>query len=325
MLTSICSLSLSRLFRAGALTVLTGALVLLTACSSEPGAQDDGVENSKALAPEEMTITPVAEQARQSPSVVAQRVAEARERLDQSEAGQIMWEAIQAHGGLDTWFANGPLSFRFAYHSLTSDRVRDTWQDIDQWSSRAVHRLAENPDISFGWDGKQAWIKPAGAELDLNARFWALTPYYFVGVPFVLADPGVNLALESQIEFEGTVYNQIRATFGDGVGDAPDDYYIVLINPMTQRVGGVRYIVSYPGFFPDGGHSEEKLMAYDGVKEVEGLRLMDSMRSFKMNADGSVGEQVTKSTFSDVKFLPNIPSTHFDMPADAQAIEGYGT
>ncbi len=325
MLTHFAYPCLSSFCRVQSIVILFVGVLVLTACSSEPETHDNGADKSTALPAEEMTITPVAEQARKSPSLVAERVAEARKRLQQSEAGQIMWEAIQAHGGLDTWFANGPLSFRFAYHSLTSDRVRDTWQDIDQWSSRAVHRLADKPDISFGWDGRQAWIKPAGADIDLNARFWALTPYYFIGVPFVLADPGVKLELDSQIEFEGSVYNQVRATFGEGVGDAPDDYYIVLINPMTQRVGGVRYIVTYPGFFPDGGHSEEKLMAYDGVKEVDGLRFMDSLRSFKMNKDGSVGEQVTKSTFSDVKFLPNIPSAHFDTPADAQVLEGYGT
>lgn len=325
MLTLLANPCLSSICRVKSIAVLFAGVFVFSACSTQHDADGDSADNNKALPAEEMTITPVAEQARKSPSVVAERVAEARARLQESEAGQIMWEAIQAHGGLDTWFANGPLSFRFAYHSLTSDRVRDTWQDIDQWSSRAVHRMADNPDVSFGWDGQQAWIKPAGADIDLNARFWALTPYYFVGVPFVLADPGVNLEIESQIEFEGTVYNQVRATFGDGVGDAPDDYYIVLINPMTQRVGGVRYIVTYPGFFPDGGHSEEKLMAYDGVKEVDGLRFMDSMRSFKMNKDGSVGEQVTKSTFSDVKFLPNIPSAHFDTPAGAQVLEGYGS
>jgi hypothetical protein len=61
---------------------------------------------------------------------------------------------------------------------------------VDTWSSRAVHTLAADSSVSFGWTGSEAWVRPAGAEVPTTPRFWALTPYGYVSIPFVFADPG---------------------------------------------------------------------------------------------------------------------------------------
>ena len=259
------------------------------------------------------------------PSAVQTRSADAAERLRQSEAGLLLLAAIDAHGGLARWYGNGPLHFRYAYDRLDGNAPLDTEQTVDTWSARARHTVlsdssTESP-VAFGWTGREAWVLPAGAELPTNARFWALTPYYFVGMPFVLADPGVNLERAGQMEAEGRTYDLLRATFDAGTGDAPDDYYYLLLDPETRQVGGVRYVVSYPGFFPEGGATPEKLMLYDGAQTASGITFQEGFRSFAWT-DAGMGEPSARGTLAAVRFLPDTPDALFDVPEGAQVLDG---
>jgi hypothetical protein len=153
--------------------------------------------------------------------------------------------------------------------------------------------------------------------LPTNARFWSLTPYYFVGVPFVLADPGVQHAMEGTMTFEDKTYDLVRITFASGTGDAPDDFYVMLLDPDTHHVRGVRYVVSYPGFYPDGGHSPEKLMMYDGEQTIGGITFAETYRAFPWN-DGNPDDLVTNVSLTDVDFRPETKKDAFEMPAGAE-------
>jgi hypothetical protein len=270
--------------------------------------------NPPAEAPE-----PPADTVMPSEEAITSRIAEARERLDSTEAGRFVWQAIEAHGGLQAWWSNGPLYFRFDYQPVGGEGI-DTYELVDTWSSRARHWLASDTTVSFGWDGAQAWTHPAGAEVPTNARFWSLTPYYFVAVPFVLADPGVQHTMDGTMTFEDKTYDLVRITFASGTGDAPDDYYVILLDPNTRLVRGLRYIVSYPGYFPDGGHSPEKLMMYDGEQTVDGITLAERFRAFPWN-DGDPGDLVTEVSITDVDFRPETPKDAFEMPAGAEVQE----
>jgi hypothetical protein len=294
-------------------SLLLVALVLVAGCASapEPSATAGPVTEDVPLA------GPAAED-------VEGRVAEARERLAASDAGRRAWSSIEAHGGLARWYGNGPLHFRYTYNRVDGGPPIDTEQTVDTWSSRAVHRVVGDPlssrAVRFGWTGEEAWLSGADS-IGVNPRFWALTPYYFVAMPFVLADSGVNLEEAGQMEAEGAAYDLVRITFEPGTGDAPDDYYYLLLDPETQRVGGVRYVVSYPGFFPEGGHTPERLMLYDGSQTVRGITLQEGFRSFAWTERG-VGEPAAEGTVTDVRFVPNAPDSLFAVPAGATVLEG---
>lgn len=255
---------------------------------------------------------------------IQKRVDKARKRLTDSEAGKLVWRSIEAHGGLERWFANGPLFFRFDYQPAGDRTARDTYNTVDTWSARARQELADNRDKQFGWDGKRAWQRPADGEFKINARFWALTPYYFVGMPFVLADSGVRLEKTGTAELHGSQHDVIKATFGEGVGDSPDDYYIVYLDSESGHFGGLRYIVSYPGFFPDGGHSDEKLMVFEGEQTVGGITFAETFPTYAWHEDeGERGDLVTEISMTDVEFRPETPDGYFEPPEDARLLEGY--
>jgi len=266
--------------------------------------------------PAEPAVEATADLARPSDEVIATRIAEATARLDSTEAGRLVLAAIDAHGGLETWYGNGPLHFRYTYNRMSGEPPIDTEQMVDTWSSRARHTLMPDSSASFGWTGEEAWVSGTDS-LPTNARFWALTPYYFVAMPFVLADPGVNLETAGQMTAEGATYDLVYVTFAPGTGDAPDDYYYLLLDPETRQVGGVRYIVSYPGFFPEGGTSPERLMLYDGAQTASGITLQEGFRSFAWTDTGT-GAPAAEGNVTDLRFVPDAPDSLFAMPTEAE-------
>ena len=248
--------------------------------------------------------------ARPSDAAIAERVADATERLSATEPGRRVLAAIDAHGGLEAWYATGPIRYRYTYTRLDSTGAPsgdpiDTRQLVDPWAARAVHTLAADSSVSFGWTGAQAWTRPTGAEVGTDARFWSLTPYYFVSIPFVFADPGVVLAAAAADTLDGRPVDVVRVTFEPGTGDAPDDYYDLMLDPETRRVRGIHYVVSYGPFNPDGGHTPETLMVYDGAQAVGGVEIQEGFRSF----DSATG---TPKARGEVTELAAVAATHAD-------------
>ena len=292
--------------------------MLAWGCASGPEAQPDEASEGGEAKVEEAAGPKLA---KPPADWVAGRVADAKARLEASDAGKLVWASMEAHGGLETWYASGPIAFRFTYSPTNGKGVRDSRQVIDTWSSKARHWLPGDEAKGFGWDGAKAWATAPDEELGIKPRFWSLTPYYFIAVPFVFGDDGVNLKAEGETTFEGKTYDLVRVTFEAGTGDAPDDFYVLYLERETRRVGGVRYVVSYPGFFPEGGHTPEKFMKYDGAQEVGGVVLPETFRTFKWT-DGAPGELVTNSKMTDVGFEPEREASWFEAPAGARIIEG---
>ena len=233
-----------------------------------------------------------------------------------SEGGRMIAESIQAHGGHKQWLQNEVLEFRWTYHmnDRGPDVKTDTLQRIDTSSLEAVHEIP-NTDIRFGWTGSEGWISPADAPRRPNPRFWALTPYYFIGIPFVFADLNANFEkLDDDIEFEGTSYNQVKVTFNPGSGDAPDDYYIVLIHPETKLVGGTRYIVTSP-IVARNGPGPEKLITLEAYIELGGISVPTKHRSFNMDGDTPT-KHIRDAFANEYKWLKRA-NVDFSVPADA--------
>lgn len=292
--------------------IFTIALLLIVSCTSttpKEVTKEVPVINNEpklALAPAEWIET---------------RTTKAATKLNESPAGQLLWASIEAHGGLANWFAKGPISFQFDYQPKEGGTRRNSYQVVDQWSVRAVHEVADNRTMKYGWDGSQGWSYPDSADVGVNPRFWSTTPFYFIGLPFVLADDGVILEKYGQKEFNGVTFDLIKASYESGTGDA-SDYYVIYINPETKLMGGLRYIVSYKGFFPEGGHSPEKFMEIVGLQNIDGISLPTAYKTHWFKED-QVGEHITSIEVNEVSFLPETKDDFFTIPKGAKIQEGY--
>ncbi|MBS9462017.1 hypothetical protein KIM67_06315 [Flagellimonas sp. 389] len=254
---------------------------------------------------------------------VKKRVENTKTRLTASEAGKVVWNAMEAHGGLEKWYDNGPISFRFKYQPLDGSTPRDTYQSIDTWRSRARHYQVGDSTQQCGWDGENSWIiAKDSTSFAYDTRFWALTPYFFMAQPFVLDGKGVNLELLPQKKHNDSVQDVVKVTFDAGTGDAPDDYYVLYFDAQTHKLTVIRYIVSYPGYFEKGKHLPEKFMTLHGEQTVEGISFPKTYKTHWLKEDETAGEHITNITLSNTEFKPNLESDYFNVPNEAKVTEG---
>lgn len=294
------------------LPLLLFAIITLGSCNPKstdtPASETTPVISDKAVVPQ---------------SWIKERVAKAKSNLETSEAGKLVWQAMESAGGLEKWYANGPISFQFDYMPRGKGARRNSTQLIDTWNNKAVHHDIEDPTASYGWDGTDAWVTMKDtASFDYNLRFWAMTPIFFLAQPFNFDGAGVVLEKLDDKTLNEITYDAVKVSFEKGTGDAPGDYYINYYDKKTHQLAALRYIVSYPKYFKDGGHSPEKIMMVLGHKAVNGTNLPTSYKTYMTAEDESLGEYVTDITISDINFLPETKKTAFDMPKGAQVIDG---
>lgn len=302
-----------------ALAMRWSVFALLLACGQAQPTQTETEAEPESEAATEAEAEAAPQVGPRPAAWVESRVAEARERMQGDDASKLVWDAIEAHGGLEAWHAKSTLRFEFDYQPLAQpERRMRTINSIDFWSARA-HQVEVEGDATLGWDGEEAWIQPNAEAFPSPARFWALTPYYFVAMPFVAADPGTRYEQLDDAELDGVMHHIVKLTYGDGVGDAPDDYYVLYLHPETKRLSALRYVVSYPGFFPDGGHSPEKIMRYSEYREVDGLSIAGRLDTSRWDVEaGEPGEVVTNVVVSNVSLGETWDEDFFAKPEGAE-------
>lgn len=224
---------------------------------------------------------------------------------EQSDGRSLVLESIDAHGGAENWYGKGQLQFRWTYHMSDRgpDAVVDTVQTVDPKSLAVKHEVV-GTDITFGFNDGVDWIRPEGSKFMPPHRFWALTPIYFLGIPFVFNDENANFeVLPEEMEFEGENYTQVKITYNEEAGDSPDDYYVLLIHPETKVTRGAYYTVTSDLLGQDEP-GPPKFISLDELQDVGGVMLAGGHRTFKM-PEGKIGDQMRFTEVSGVKWLPD--------------------
>ncbi len=290
-------------------------LVMITSCKNETTTPEQTSEPVIAKIDSDLVKVPE--------SWITDRVAKAKQKLTATPAGSIVWNAMEAHGGLANWYSKGPIAFHFDYKPLDGSTQRNTYQTVDMWRNTARHQHADDRSQEFGWDGKKAWAKTTDSTaFKYNMRFWALTPYYFLAQPFVLDGQGVNLEQLEDKVFKDKLYDVIKVTFSEGTGDAPDDYYVLYFGKEDHQLGVIRYIVSYPGYFEKGKHLPEKFMELQGTTTINGITLSTGYHTHWLQEDETPGEHITTITVDDISFQPSAKKSYLQVPEGATILEG---
>lgn len=220
---------------------------------------------------------------------------------------------IEAAHGLDAWRAQeavaADVTVTFGGSTALDGRMTFT-PDM----GRARLDLADGTVVV--WDGQGAWVSPESAEMQ-GARFHVLTWPYFLAAPMKLRDPGTHLEPLGTKELEGKSYDAARLTFGEGVGDSPDDWYVVYRHPETNRVAAMGYIVTY-GTPLEQAEAEPHAIVYDDYRQVDGVAVPTTW-SFRLWSEeqGVHGDPIGSATLDNVRFVTPEPGT-FERPADAR-------
>lgn len=172
-------------------------------------------------------------------------------------------ELITAHNR-SAWNSYDIIRFDMVLSSNGETRLEASFW-LDPVLSRARMQTTEGSIVVF--DGSDFYS--AGPELR-RARFHVLTWPYFLAVPYKLDDPGTMQESIEPTLMDGKKYPGIRLTFESGVGDTPDDWYIVYQDPDSHRLHGLAYIVTY-GKDIQKAETDPHAIVYRDYQEFSGI------------------------------------------------------
>jgi hypothetical protein len=186
-------------------------------------------------------------------------------------SSEIVSAMITAHGGMEKWGAAPTVSFEDEFLQAGTPQPEISQVTVEQGRRRAYLDFPQSK-ANIAWDGKQAWSENWKAPIP--PRFLALLNYYFLNLPWLAKDPGVNLSEPGKAKLwnDPTEYITVKMTFGSGVGDTPDDYYLLYIDPKSKHMKACEYIATYSSILPPGTKATPPhVLVYEKLETVDGL------------------------------------------------------
>jgi len=168
------------------------------------------------------------------------------------------------------------------------------------------------------YNGKDVFLSPANAD-DKRARFNMFTWNYFFSIPFKLTDLGTNWELLDSLQIDSTSYATGKLTFGEQIGDAPDDWYVVYQQPESGLLHAAAYIVTL-GKTQEKAEENPHVIVYHDYKKVDGISVATKWTFHNWDKENGIGEQLGEATISNIKFL-DAKDELFTQPEDSKLIE----
>ncbi len=217
---------------------------------------------------------------------------------------------FDTHGGLTHW--NNMQSMEFTIPGETGDEVTTS-------SLKDRKSLIRMPNHSIGYNGKEVWLHSKDTTAYKgNPKFYYNLMFYFYTMPFVLADDGIVYEDVEPLIFEGKSYPGIKISYDAGVGESPDDEYILYYDSETNTMAWLAYTVTY--------FSKEKSKAFRFIKygdwqTVEGLLLPKTLTWYNYENHVPTSARSDRA-FTNVMVSGERPSdTLFEVPEGAKIIE----
>ena len=165
------------------------------------------------------------------------------------------------------------------------------------------------------YDGSSAWVSPSTASVPMT-RFHLTTWTYFLSIPFKLRDPGSSLTPDETLRLDGESVETALLTFDAGVGDTPEDWYLLYPDP-SGALGAMAYIVTY-GKSATQAEKEPHAIRYRDYETIDGVTLSTHWTMHHWSRElGLHGAPIGEVTLSNLRFVP-LDGSFFDRPADSK-------
>ncbi len=190
-------------------------------------------------------------------------------------------------------------------------------------------RLDLKSGASAVFDGKTCWVGPGDAKFE-RARFHVLTWPWFAWAPFKLRGESTRLSdwqsvtwpatrgdstSESSTSATTSTYWTSKQTFAPGTGDAPDDWYYLMVDPQTRILRGMGYIVTY-GKTLEEAEKHQSALVYREYLDTLGMKIPVRWTHHTFTQADGPGKERGQVELKSVRFLPTSDSL-FTLPADA--------
>nr|WP_288979512.1 DUF6503 family protein [uncultured Allomuricauda sp.] len=230
-------------------------------------------------------------------------------------AKEMIRETVEATGGKENFYKLKNVNYDIEYRTPPGDNsitfvghetyVFDGELSLGEYSKQTISGASEE-----GYNGKEFWVKIDGKishneQTNGVARFLRKTNYYWFAMFFKLLDEGVVYEKLTGQEVNGKVYDRIKITFENNVGDTQDTY-ILYRNKETKLID--QFLFTITGF----GITEPNLMTYDW-QTIEGIKIPKNRKYIKADWDGNVlGKQHTITNWTNIQFNTDIDISIFN-------------
>jgi hypothetical protein len=144
---------------------------------------------------------------------------------------------LDAHGGIDLWIK---------MQTLTFTTQKESGNEVTTTDLKNRYSIIEMPKHNIGYDGKNVWLQSKGnIPYEGNPKFYYNLMFYFYAMPFVVADDGIMYEDVDPLIFENKIYPGVKISYDSGIGESPEDEYIVYYDPETGMMVWLAYTVTY--------------------------------------------------------------------------------
>ncbi len=227
-----------------------------------------------------------------------------------TEGRRLLNLALDAHGGIDRWNRFRQMRYEMVGFPLSPEMAKPNVYTVHL--STRQNRI-DGEGYTVGFDGANAWSTPGAKASGLPSRFVSLGSFYFAGIPFVFADPGVQVRSLGEDSFQGQTYLALGVSYNSGVGHSSEDDYVVFLDPETYRVVLIHHNVTelYDDTF-------RVTWTYDAYQEVSRLWIPQELTFFKGWSREPKSEDGATYSINKVKLSRVAPSQKlFQAPEDA--------
>jgi len=215
-------------------------------------------------------------------------------------------KVFDAHGGIDQWNAAQTLVYEMVKPDATEKHITDL---------HARKTRLEGKNFTIGYDGKDVWL----AQKDTtafkgNARFYHNLYFYFYAMPFVLGDDGITYTEVENLVFEDRSYPGYKISYGNGVGDSPEDNYFIYYHPETYQMEWLGYTVTY---FNGEPSTKISYIRYSDWQNVNGVVLPKTLTWYKTE-ENKITEVRNAVEFTNVSLSEKMmDQSLYERPEDA--------
>lgn len=225
-------------------------------------------------------------------------------------------EPIEAAHGAASWRAQESATAHFKLDIPGKHLMEGTLTTAPDGARTRIETTDGTVIVSTG---SSVHVSPA-SEAHPKMRFHALTWSYFLAAPFKLADSGSHIEELGTAEFEGRTHDLARMTFSAGVGDAPDDWYVLYRDAESGRLSAMAYIVTFGKPAGSVTEADASAIVYRDFQDVDGVAVPMHWDFYKWSPElGPHGERVGQFTLSDFRFASTDKDT-FSAPEGSAAV-----
>lgn len=214
-------------------------------------------------------------------------------------------KVFKAHGGIDAWNT---------YSGMYYEIEKPTFNERYTISLKNRKSIINAEHYRLGFDGSDVWLKEVDTiTYKKNPRFYYNLMFYFYAMPFILGDDGINYAEAPSLSKDGIDYPGILISYESGIGESPEDEYVLYYDPESYKMAWLGYTVTY---FSKEKSKEFHFIKYSNWQTVEGLQLPQTLQWYNYE------NNLPTTKRSDVNFV-NVKLTTLE-PDDQifESVEG---